>query len=153
MSSIRPDAAHSTGLMGDTDTRRGASINKMVATVAGLAFILVGLLGFTITDRFISQDGPELLGLQINHLHNLVHLGLGAVLLAGGLKGHSAARAANLVVGLGYLLVGLLGFVVNDTAVDVIAINNPDNWFHLIVGGLLTAVALLADRDRDGARR
>lgn len=152
MSSIRPDAGHSTGLIGDSDTRRGNSVNRMVAAVAGAGFVLAGLLGFTVTTdervSFAGKTGNSLLGLEVNDLHNLVHITLGAVLLVGAAKGLEAARGANLVVGLGYLLVAVVGFFAIDSAIDILALNHPDNVFHLVVGGLLAAVALTADKVR-----
>lgn len=78
---------------------------KTIATILGIAFILVGLVGF-ISDNFM--------GTHLSLAHNLIHLVSGAVALYLGLKGSlSAARLFCIVFGAVYLLLGLVGFLFN----------------------------------------
>jgi hypothetical protein len=129
------------------------SVNSLVAAVFGAVYTLVGLAGFFVSDNFVSKEDNLLLGFQVNHLHNIVHLLIGVALLAASRR-TASARGANLAIGATYLLLGLLGPFINDTVVDVIALNSADNWLHIVSGSLLLAVALLADkgtRDRTTA--
>ena len=76
---------------------------KTVATLLGVLFILVGLIGFI---------APGFLGAHFSVAHNLVHLISGAVSLYFGLKGTLAgARLFCIVFGLVYGLLGLAGFL------------------------------------------
>ena len=134
-------------------TTGSRSINKTVAAVFGAIYVLVGIAGFFVSENFISEEDNLLLGFQVNHLHNIVHLLIGVALLAAS-KRHDTARSANLAIGATYLLLGVLGPFINDTAVDIIALNSADNGLHIVSGLLLLAVALLADkgsRDRTHA--
>ena len=124
----------------------GRSINSTVAAVFGAVYTLVGIAGFFVSENFISEDDNLLLGFQVNHLHNIVHLLIGLALL-GASRRHDTARGANLAIGATYLLLGVLGPLINDTAVDIIALNGADNGLHLVSGLLLLAVALFADKN------
>ena len=66
---------------------RGAtrSVNKLVGVVFGAVYVLVGLLGFTVSggSSFAGTDGGLLVGIfMVNPLHNIAHLLVGALLLA-----------------------------------------------------------------------
>jgi len=77
---------------------------KTVATVVGVVFILVGIVGFF---------SPVLLGAHLTKLHNVVHLVSGAVSLYFGTKGTLAsARSFCIVFGLVYGLLGVVGYLV-----------------------------------------
>ena len=74
-----------------------------IATILGIGFLLVGVLGFLM---------PAVLGMHLSAAHNVVHLVTGAVSLWLGLKGTvSAAKTFCIVFGLVYLLLGVAGFV------------------------------------------
>jgi hypothetical protein len=107
-------------------------------------YILVGLLGFTVSGQgdFIGQEGGKLLGIfEVNGLHNIVHLLIGVALLGAGMSSHAAARSTNMTIGVVYLALGLLGWFINDTALDIVALNAADHLLHLVSGALLIAVA------------
>jgi glucose uptake protein GlcU len=122
----------------------GRSVNSTVAAVFGAVYVLVGLAGFFVSETFAATDDETLLGFEVNHLHNLVHLLIGLALLAASRRTESARRL-NLLVGGSYLLLGVLGWFVQETAVNVIALNEADHLLHLASGAVLAAVALGAD--------
>ena len=127
-------------------TRTGnRSVNATVAAVFGAAFTLVGIAGFFVSETFAEQSDDALLGFQVNHLHNMVHLLIGLALLAASRR-TDIARAANLAVGVTYLALGVVGPVLDDTAADVIALNRADHVLHLASGLVLTLVAVVTDR-------
>lgn len=135
--------------------RPGPCWNRIVAGVLGVVYLLVGVLGFFLHSggaKFAGRTGPLLLNLfQVNGLHNVVHLAIGAVLVLAALSGHPAARSANLVVAVAYAVVGVLGIVAHNTSLNVIAVNGADNALHLVTAAVL-ALTVLADRgDHEGA--
>ncbi|MBW3648750.1 MAG: DUF4383 domain-containing protein [Actinobacteria bacterium] len=124
------------------------SINSTVALVFGVTYALVGVAGFLVSGDvpFAGQEGEPLIVFDVNGLHNIVHLLIGVVLIVASRR-TASARAANLAIGGTYLLLGLLGPFLNDTAVDVLGLNGADHLLHLVSGAALAGVALLADKD------
>lgn len=125
---------------------------KRIATILGIVFLLVGVLGFV---------APNLLGAHLNTPHNLVHIISGAVSLYFGLAGSlSGARLFCIVFGLVYLLLGIVGFLVGsgpDRMFDVAGLHlgTMDHLIHIVlgiiylIGGFLTRAgydAATADR-------
>ena len=121
------------------------SINRTIAAVFGAVYTLVGIAGFFVSDTFAATEDNDLLGFQVNNLHNIVHLLIGLALLAAS-KRQDTARSANLAIGVTYLALGVLGPFIQDTEANIVALNGPDHGLHLASGLLLTAVALLTDK-------
>jgi Domain of unknown function (DUF4383) len=128
---------------------------RTVAAVFGAVYVLVGILGFI--PGLVTGSAPagmesaegNLLGIfPINAIHNVVHLAIGAALLYGSTS-RPAALMVMKVVGVTYILVGLLGFVSPDTF-GLMPIGGNDIWLHLATGAILLAVAFMdPDRNRD----
>src|SRR5687768_14760138 len=97
---------------------RDRTLNQLVATVVGAGFALTGLAGFLVTDSFVGQEGDSLLGFQVNGLHNVVHLLIGLALLVGA-RTLPTARTANLVIGLTYLALAVVGPFLTGTEANV----------------------------------
>ena len=130
---------------------RGAarSVNKVVGVVFGAVYVLVGLLGFTVSggSSFAGMDGGLLLGIfMVNPLHNIAHLLVGALLLAGGLAALQVAKSVNTLVGAVYLVLGVLGLFLLNSSADILALNSADNALHFASALLLLIVGLAADR-------
>lgn len=126
-----------------------ASPNRLVATIFGAVYLLVGLLGFAVTGgvSFIATEGGLLLGVfAVNPLHNIAHLLIGAALLVAGLMNAKAAKGVNVVVGAAYLLLGVLGFFLVGTPANILALNVPDHFLHLASALVLLGVGLGAER-------
>ncbi|MDY0828975.1 DUF4383 domain-containing protein [Microbacterium sp. BG28] len=127
-----------------------SSPNRIVATVFGAVYLLVGLLGFAVTGGvgFLATEGGLLLGIfAVNPLHNVAHLLIGAALLVAGLANVRAAKTVNTVVGAAYLLLGVAGFFLVGTAANILALNVPDHFLHLGSAVVLLAIGVGADRD------
>ncbi|GAB3155095.1 DUF4383 domain-containing protein [Microbacterium neimengense] len=126
-----------------------SSPNRIVATVFGAIYLLVGLLGFAVTGGvgFLATEGGLLLGIfAVNPLHNIAHLLIGAALLVAGLANVRAAKTVNTVVGAAYLLLGVAGFFLVGTAANILALNVPDHFLHLGSAVVLLAIGVGADR-------
>ena len=127
----------------------GNSPNRIVATVFGAVYVFVGLLGFAVTGGvgFIATEGGLLLGVfQVNPLHNVAHLLIGAALLIAAFVGVTAAKAVNSIVGGAYLLLGIVGFFLVGTALNILALNTFDHFLHLASAIVLLGVGLAAER-------
>lgn len=127
----------------------GSSPNRIVATVFGAVYLLVGLLGFAFTGGvgFAGTEGGLLLGIfEVNPLHNIAHLLIGAALLIAGIANARAAKAVNIVVGAAYLLLGVVGFFLVGTPANILALNTPDHFLHLASAIVLLGVGLAADK-------
>lgn len=126
-----------------------SSPNRIVATVFGAVYLLVGLLGFAVTGGvgFIATEGGLLLGIfEVNPLHNIAHLLIGGALLVAGLANARAAKGVNTTVGAVYLLLGIVGFFLTGPA-NILALNVPDHFLHLASAVVLLGVGLGTERN------
>ena len=106
-----------------------------IATILGVLFLLVGLLGFVM---------PTLLGAHFTPAHNIVHLVSGAIALWLGLKGTpSGAKTFCIVFGLVYLLLGVCGFLLgsgDDKMLTILAnqlmFGTMDHIIHIALGAI-----------------
>ncbi len=130
------------------------SPNRLIATVFGAVYVLVGLLGFAVTSGvgFFATEGNNLIIFEVNPLHNVIHLAIGAALLYAGVKSTAMARTVNAGVGAVYLLVGLVGLFLLSSPLNIIALNGADNVLHLASAVLLLGVGLSLDKSPATAR-
>ncbi|ABY22293.1 hypothetical membrane protein [Renibacterium salmoninarum ATCC 33209] len=109
------------------------SPNRLLATIFGAVYLLVGILGFFVTSGigFAGTKGNNLIIFAVNPLHNVIHLAIGAALLLAGLSSTTAAKGVNVAVGAVYLLVGIVGLFILTSSLNIIALNGADNVLHL----------------------
>jgi hypothetical protein len=112
-------------------------MTKKLAMFFGIAFVLVGLLGF-VSNPVVGRAGYFV----TNQAHDLAHIVIGAVLLLMALWGQYAAKLALYGTGGAYLLLALLGFAQigtsgNGMLLDLVHINHHDNWLHVFLGAVL----------------
>ena len=131
-------------------TLAGRRLNSLVAGAFGAVFVIVGLLGFTVSGGHdaAGHTGGQLLGLfQVNVLHNLVHMAVGAAMIAAAIAGVRVAKTANTLIGAVYLVLAVVGLaILGDNPANIIALNGADNALHLVLGLALLGVGLGADR-------
>ena len=121
---------------------------KTIATLLGVVFILVGIVGF-ISHNF--------LGTHLNTTHNLVHIVSGAISLYFGLAGSlGGARTFCIVFGVVYALLGVCGFLLGKDPGkilpidDLLMLGTMDHIVHILlgvvflIGGLATRAAAAA---------
>ncbi|HYF15905.1 MAG TPA: DUF4383 domain-containing protein [Phycisphaerales bacterium] len=96
-----------------------------ICIVLGVVFIIVAIWGFITGDRVLI--------FHVNPMHNLVHLVSGIAALACGLRSVNAARTFCFVFAGVYGLVALLGFAGVQPVIDLLHLNQADNWLHLFL--------------------
>jgi hypothetical protein len=132
-----------------------ASPARLYCLLIGGVLVIAGIIGFFYESSFATGDeltSDKVFGvLAVNGWHNLVHIGIGALLL---LAAGSAARHAAMFVGVLYIALCILGFIAtggdgigfiaeNDVLIRIVPVNNEDNVLHLILGitGVIAALA------------
>ena len=129
-------------------TTYGSRMRKLItaqsmAGLAGVAFVVVGVAGFVpgVVQHYHelhwwkSGSGAELFGVfQTSILHNLVHLGFGAVgLLAA--KTAVTARAYLSGGGILYFTLGIYGLLIDRFGnSNVVPVDRADDWLHVGLG-------------------
>jgi asparagine N-glycosylation enzyme membrane subunit Stt3 len=134
---------------------------KRVATILGIVFLLVGVLGFV---------APGVGGFHLSTTHNLIHIISGAASLYFGLAGTlRGARLFCLVFGAVYGLLGIAGFLLGapgtpsmpGMAADdrlfkvlpgALELGTSDHTFHILLAIVYIVAALMTKTDHDGAR-
>jgi hypothetical protein len=118
------------------------------ARILGVVLTIVGILGFFVNT---SQDvAKQLLGFDVNLLHNFVHLGTGILGLVAGFAVLTAARSYAWVFGIVYTVVGIWGLSDSNPMGIFVHINDADNLLHLALGiiGIVAAAVSMRDTDR-----
>ncbi len=98
---------------------------KQIMMIAGVVFIILGLLGFF--------NDPILGIFEVNALHNIIHLASGILALIFASQGESQARTFAMVLGIVYALVTILGFLQGDSILGLVESNSADNYLHLVL--------------------
>ena len=118
---------------------------RQYAQAVGVIIILIGVLGLLLGDQLLFGL------LNIDIVEDIVHLATGGLMAYVGFTRTDLGVARNVVGGLGvvYLLVGLLGFVVpNLFGLLPHGYTIADNLLHLALGALGIAVGWFVGRDR-----
>ncbi|MEP7003770.1 MAG: DUF4383 domain-containing protein [Chloroflexota bacterium] len=116
---------------------------RQFAIAFGAVYVLTGILGFVLTSPILGLFG-------VNVLHNLVHLAVGGLWLAaafGGILGADSPRKASQLIGVVYLLVATLGFVLPDLMSQLLVINTADNFLHLGTAILALLIGFMTPRN------
>jgi Domain of unknown function (DUF4383) len=117
----------------EVDTLMGMA--RTIAAVFGAVYIVAGLAGFILE--------TPLFGLfEVNTLHNVVHIVIGAILLYGATSTSAAVMTTR---GVGALLVvlGILGIPIPD-GFGLVPLGGNDIWLHLASGAVLLVAGFLS---------
>ncbi|HEX3560093.1 MAG TPA: DUF4383 domain-containing protein [Pyrinomonadaceae bacterium] len=132
---------------------------KTIATILGVVFILVGIIGFLV-GKPADPMTANFIGTHLTTSHNLVHIISGAIALYFGLAGTlSAARMFDIIFGIVYALLGVCGFALGtgpDRMFDALGslglhLGTMDHVVHILlgvvflIGGFLTRADLTTD--------
>jgi len=148
--------------------RRGFTPAQWYCLIAGLALLLMGILGFLAdasfdtagsadTDRLGNADGAlqgdGFLGFEVNAWHNIVHILSGLVLLAA-FRRRGPAKTVALAFGVVYGLVAIIGLIDGNDVLGIIPVNAADNVLHIALSLLGIGASLVSrgDDHRDTGR-
>jgi hypothetical protein len=113
-------------------------LNRTVAAILGVVYLAAGIAGFIL-------DSPLFDLFEVNTLHNIVHIAIGAVLLYAMMNAATAVMA-NRWIGLVLIALGVLGFFVANPF-DLIPIGGMDIWLHLASGVVLFGASTMSSRE------
>ena len=121
--------------------RAGPSPAQVFCGLVGLVLIVAGIVGFFANADFAGPDQRgELLGLDVNAWHNIVHIATGLLLLAGA-PSAAGARVICVVFGATYALVAVLGIIDGSDVLGLIPIDGADNVLHSVLAVLALVAA------------
>jgi Domain of unknown function (DUF4383) len=105
---------------------------QLFALVMGLVYLLIGVIGFSVTrlDVVLGLSDATLVLFALNVLHNLLHMSIGAVWIVAS-QVRPWARTTNLLLGIAYALLTVLGFAGVLKVLAIGSMLDPDNFLHL----------------------
>ncbi len=119
---------------------------RTFAIVFGAVYFLVGVLGFILPSPLLGIFG-------VNALHNVAHLGVGALWLISAFMpiGPLTPRVTSQIIGIVYIVLAVLGFAAASVFNSLL---NPggdgllaDNLLHVVTGALALYFGFMAPRD------
>ncbi|WP_123023206.1 DUF4383 domain-containing protein [Mycolicibacterium stellerae] len=132
------------------------------AVLVASAFVLVGVLGFipgptSNLDQLQwagHHSGAKLFGMfAVSGLHNTVHVAFGVIgfIFA---RTYAASRGYLLAGGVAYLALWIYGVVMDQgSALNILTLNNADNWLHFGLGIVMVVLALTLAGQHDPTKR
>jgi hypothetical protein len=124
---------------------------QLYALVIGAVYLLVGVVGFFFASEFTKGTGDDqFIVFRLNHLHNLIHIVLGVGWLAAS-RTAALSKTVNTLFGVVLLLVAILGFTGIDlmhTLLNITESTDPDNFLHVVTGGLALYLGTAGAGDR-----
>lgn len=126
------------------------SPNRALGLTIGTVVLLLGAVALFTENMgaFFDTTGGRLGPWNVNPALVVIWLLAGAALILGGASNRGSARALNATVGVVFVVFGVLGFIVRDTELNLLAFNLGDDITHLVAGGLLVLTAIGAERRR-----
>ncbi len=137
--------------------------NKSLAAGAslliGASYVAIGIIGFFITGfgGFLADSGDTLLFgfASINPMHNVVHILIGAFLIAMTRFSTATTEGALMGVGLFYIVAFVIGVIAPDN-LTIIAMNGAgdgENLVHIVTGVTALGAGLLSTSQSEAAAR
>jgi hypothetical protein len=120
----------------DVDPRVFA-VQRLGAVGVGLFLLVFGILGATGGVGFLDTEGGRYLGLSSNGLLSALSLVVAAFLLGAALRGPRPASTVMIVLGVLFLVSGLLNMAVLRTSFNLLAFQMSNVVFSVVVGLLL----------------
>jgi hypothetical protein len=121
------------------------------ALVVGAVYLLVGIVGFAVTgfSGLVANGDKALLGFDLNPFHNIVHMVVGAILIAAA-RSEPADIAAGVSLGTGavLLIAAGAGFTNNLQLLSINSATAADNGLHLVTGLAAVLFGLLGAKPR-----
>ncbi|HWF26521.1 MAG TPA: DUF4383 domain-containing protein [Solirubrobacteraceae bacterium] len=99
-----------------------------------------------------SSGSTTNIDLKVNIFHNIVHIGIGAILIiASRLPDATITQGIMVGVGVIYVAAMLLGFLGKPPIIAITTAQNPDNFFHLVSASVIIFGGLAGAYEQRGA--
>jgi Domain of unknown function (DUF4383) len=111
---------------------------QLFALAIGVVYLLVGIVGFAVTRSDVAGGNSgetTLVIFAVNTLHNLLHLAVGVIWLVAS-QVRAWAKTANLLLGITYALLAVLGFAGILGFLAIGRLLDPDNILHLLTAAV-----------------
>ena len=135
------------------------SLAAKASLLIGASYVAIGFVGFFITgfDAFLRDTGETLLFgfASINPMHNVVHILVGAFLIAMTRFSSATTEGALMGVGLFYITAFVIGVTAPDN-LTIIAMNgvyDGENLVHIVTGITALSAGLLSAAKSDAAAK
>ena len=115
------------------DHRLG-QVYRWGSILSAVVLLVFGLMGLLDDIPFFSTRGQHVMGMSSNGLLSVASIAVAALLLVAARVGGSFASTANMVMGVVFVLAGLLGLAVMDTKANFLAFGLPNVFFSFVVG-------------------
>lgn len=106
---------------------------KTLAMIFGVVVVALGIIGFF--------NNPIFGMFEVDAIHNIIHIILGVVLIAGARNSDSKAASMSMrTVGYITLIVAVLGMIfvpVSGKLFGLVTMNAAGNWLHLVLAVIL----------------
>lgn len=140
------EAALSDSRVVPTNRHLPLTYNQMFGYIFGLVYVAVGAAGYAATKGInltATVGGRELQWFSVNPLHNVTHLAVGALLLLAAFSGPAISRSVNVVVGVVYLALAIIGPFITGTSANILGLNLADDLLHAVTAVTALTVALV----------
>ena len=111
------------------------SVPTLVCRIMGAVLVIVAIWGFI--------DGDRVLIFHVNTAHNVVHLLSGVAALICGFSNARMATVFCLAFGAVYGLVAVLGLAGVQAVVDLLHLNEADNWLHVAIAAVFLVAGVI----------
>jgi hypothetical protein len=135
------------------------SLAAGASLLIGASYVAIGILGFFITGfgNFLSDTGDTLLFgfASINPMHNLVHVLIGAFLIAMTRFSTASTEGALMGVGLFYITAFVIGVIAPDnlTIIAMDGAGDGENIVHIVTGITALTAGLLSSAQSEAAAK
>ncbi len=116
------------------------TVHRVGALLLGGFLVAFGIIGLTRATEFMSTFGTSVFGLSTNGLLATVSVVVGLLLLGAAARGGPAASTVLIVVGVLFLLSGLVNVLAIGTSMNILAFAPANVMFSLVVGAALLIV-------------
>ena len=120
---------------------------KSLATIIGVIFIIVGILGF-IDNPIVGKSENAIF--RTDMLHNIVHIVSGVLFVCFAMFAAASVRSFMILFGLIYLALGVIGAMQIGHAemklFGFLHVNKMDNYLHIVLGVVIMLAGFVSRR-------
>ncbi|GLU49740.1 DUF4383 domain-containing protein [Nocardiopsis ansamitocini] len=113
---------------------RLSNVYRFGSGLTGAVLIIFGILGLFNQLAFFDTTGQVIAGLSTNGALSVISVSIGSLLVGGAAIGGTFASTLNTVIGIGFIISGMVNLAVMDTSFNLLAFRIPNVIFSFVVG-------------------